>query len=105
MIESTAIGMDAETVSPTLSARYTLDAAKITPSTAPRTSARTVSSAGDRDAGTYGSKVGASLGAGGGAMVAIRLVRWERDPEARSARAVRPAPRVTTITALDLSGP
>jgi hypothetical protein len=44
---STAMGIEAETVSPILRARYTLEAAKITPRIAPRTTARIVSSAGD----------------------------------------------------------
>ena len=52
--ESTAIGIEAETVRPILSARYTLEAANTRPSSAPRISARTVSSAGDWLAGTNG---------------------------------------------------
>jgi hypothetical protein len=47
----TAIGIDAETVSPILSARYTLDAAKMMPRMAPRMTARGVSSAGACEGG------------------------------------------------------
>ena len=65
--ESTAIGIEAETVRPILSARYTLEAAKTSPSSAPRISARTVSSAGDWLGGTNGSKAGGSDGARCGA--------------------------------------
>src|SRR5882762_1719294 len=54
VIDSTAIGMDELTVSPILSARYTLDALKISPSSTPRIRARAVSSGGDWVAGTYG---------------------------------------------------
>ena len=43
-MDSTAIGMDADTVSPARSARYTVDAPKITPRIAPRMMARTVNS-------------------------------------------------------------
>jgi len=51
VIDSTAIGIDALTVSPILSARYTFDAPKMSPSSTPSTIARTVSSAGACDAG------------------------------------------------------
>src|SRR6266853_493619 len=61
---NTAIGIDADTVRPILSARYTLEAAKIMPRIAPRITARRVSSAGDCDGGTYGLNAG---GSGGGA--------------------------------------
>src|SRR5918999_4662686 len=44
---STAIGIEADTVRPILSAKYTLDAAKTMPRMAPRATARRVSSAGD----------------------------------------------------------
>ncbi len=54
VIDNTAIGIEELTVSPILSARYTLDALKISPSTTPRIRARGVSSAGDWVAGTYG---------------------------------------------------
>src|SRR3954447_23556297 len=64
--DSTAMGIDAETVSPILSARYTLEAAKTMPRTAPRITARTVSSAGDWLGGTNGSKAGGAVGAGAG---------------------------------------
>src|SRR5206468_12484344 len=55
VIESTAMGMEELTVSPILSARYTLEALKINPSTTPRMRARGVSSAGKWVAGMYGS--------------------------------------------------
>src|SRR3954462_4798051 len=64
--ESTAIGIDAETVSPILSARYTLEAAKTMPRMAPSTTARMVSSAGAWLGGTNGSKAGGADGAGAG---------------------------------------
>jgi hypothetical protein len=51
VIDSTAIGIDALTVSPILSARYTFDAPKMRPSTTPSAIARTVSSGGDCDGG------------------------------------------------------
>src|SRR6266540_7526535 len=54
VIESTAMGIDALTVSPILRARYTFDAPKISPSSTPSVSARGVSSAGVCEAGTYG---------------------------------------------------
>ena len=53
-IASTAIGIDAETVSPARSPRYTVDAPKITPKTTPMRMAFAVNSAGDCDAGMYG---------------------------------------------------
>jgi hypothetical protein len=52
--ERTAMGIEAETVRPILSARYTLDAAKTIPSSAPRSTARNVISAGLWLAGTKG---------------------------------------------------
>ena len=51
---STAIGIEAETVNPILSARYTLEAANTMPSRAPRIRERMVSSAGCLAALTYG---------------------------------------------------
>src|SRR5262245_10717052 len=56
VIDRTAMGIEALTVRPIFSARYTLEAPKMIPSSAPRTSERTVSSAGASDAGTYGWK-------------------------------------------------
>ncbi len=50
-IESTAIGIDAETVRPTFTARYTDDAAKTIPRNEPRSNARNVNSVGDWLAG------------------------------------------------------
>jgi hypothetical protein len=46
------MGIEAETVRPIFSARYTLEAAKTMPRIAPRITARTVSSAGAWDGGT-----------------------------------------------------
>src|SRR2546421_4166248 len=53
-IASTAIGIDALTVSPARSPRYTVDAPKTRPKAAPMTIALSVNSAGDSDADTYG---------------------------------------------------
>ena len=58
----TATGIDAETVSPTLRTRYTDDAPKTMPSSAPMMTGAAVNSAGDSDAGTNG------LWAGSGAV-------------------------------------
>ena len=68
-MDSTAIGMEAETVRPTLTARYTDEAAKTMPSTEPSTSPRTVSSGRDSAAGTYGSWVRAEVRLGDGDAV------------------------------------
>src|SRR4029079_11735598 len=62
-IASTAIGMEALTVRPALSPRYTVDAPKINPNTAPSSTALTVNSAGDCVGGMYGVNVFASAGA------------------------------------------
>jgi hypothetical protein len=51
-IASTAIGIDALTVSPARRPRYTVEAPKISPNRAPRMIALIVNSAGDCDAGT-----------------------------------------------------
>ena len=51
-IASTAIGIEALTVSPARRPRYTVDAPKIRPKNAPSTMAFGVNSAGDSDAGT-----------------------------------------------------
>src|SRR2546430_17439979 len=56
VIESTAMGMEELTVSPILSARDTLEALKINPSTTPRMRARVVSSAGKCVAEVYGAR-------------------------------------------------
>ena len=53
-IASTAIGIDALTVRPARSPRYTVDAPKRSPKSTPITIALAVNSAGDCDAGTYG---------------------------------------------------
>src|SRR2546425_893863 len=70
--ESTAIGIEADTVRPIFSARYTLEAAKTRPSRAPRISARAVSSAGDWVGRTNGSWVWIGSTAGRVASVAMR---------------------------------
>jgi len=54
VIERTAMGIEELTVNPILSARYTLDALKMRPSSTPRIRARGVSSGRLVDAGTYG---------------------------------------------------
>jgi len=56
-MESTATGMEAETVRPTFTERYTELAANSTPSTLPRTSPRTVSSRGVGASGRSGATV------------------------------------------------
>jgi hypothetical protein len=56
----TAIGMDAETVNPALSARYTVDAPKIIPNIAPVIMDLIVNSAILVSAGTKGLKIGCS---------------------------------------------
>src|SRR5262245_1113529 len=53
-IASTAIGMDALTVSPARRPRYTVEAPKSRPNKMPRTIALNVNSGGDFVAGTYG---------------------------------------------------
>src|SRR5829696_2899722 len=53
-IASTAIGMEALTVRPARSPRYTVEAPKIRPKRTPSTIALAVNSAGDWLAGTYG---------------------------------------------------
>src|SRR3954451_21333778 len=67
-IASTAIGIDALTVRPARRPRYTLDAPNRIPKRTPRMIALAVNSAGDCDAGTYGSKSGTAP------MVALDLV-------------------------------
>src|SRR6266545_6504553 len=57
-IASTAIGIDALTVSPARRPRYTVEAPKISPNRIPMTTALAVNSAGDCDGGTYGWKPG-----------------------------------------------
>src|SRR5215472_1023470 len=54
LIESTAIGIDADTVSPARNPTYTVTAPKSSPKSAPRITARRVNSASDSSAGTYG---------------------------------------------------
>src|SRR3954453_17499662 len=74
---STAIGIEADTVRPILSARYTLEAANTMPRIAPRMTARSVSSAGDWLVGTYELKEGGSgeiKRRGGGGIGCLRIV-------------------------------
>jgi hypothetical protein len=86
VIDRTAIGMEALTVSPILSARYTLEAAKMSPSTTPRMMTPGVISLSSVLSGTYGRTSSSSAAAmptsssaggtggwcsGGGAVVAI----------------------------------
>src|SRR5271154_761106 len=54
LIESTAMGIEAETVSPARSPTYTDTAPNKTPKSAPNTTARRLNSAGFCEAGTYG---------------------------------------------------
>src|ERR1051326_62994 len=54
VIDSTAIGTDAETVMPTFNNKYSDDAPKIMPKTAPVTTARIVNSGGRSVGGTNG---------------------------------------------------
>src|SRR6478752_10245538 len=53
-IASTAIGIDALTVRPARRPRYTVDAPNSSPNNTPMTTAFSVNSAGDCEAGTYG---------------------------------------------------
>ena len=66
----TAIGIEALTVRPARSPRYTVEAPKRRPNSAPRMTARTVNSAGDIDAATYGLKVPVSVASG------VRVGTW-----------------------------
>src|SRR4051794_17384577 len=61
-IASTAIGIDALTVRPARRPRYTVDAPKSSPNSDPMTTALSVNSAGDADAGTYGLNARGSVG-------------------------------------------
>src|SRR3954469_18036289 len=71
-IASTAIGIEALTVSPARRPRYTVDAPNSSPNSTPMTMALSVNSAGDWVAGTYGSKADDRVGlAGGRTLVAI----------------------------------
>ena len=60
VIDSTAIGTEAETVRPTLSTRYSDDAPKMMPRMAPVSTAGQVNSCGDSEGGMNGSWGGAS---------------------------------------------
>src|SRR3954462_15515015 len=63
-IASTAIGMDALTVSPARSPRYTVEAPNNKPNSAPMTIAFSVNSAGAWVAATYGANTGTAGGGG-----------------------------------------
>ena len=54
MIDSTATGIEADTVMPTFSTRYSDDAPKTMPSTAPTSTAGQVNSGITTSSGTYG---------------------------------------------------
>src|SRR5438067_6042175 len=70
-IASTAIGIEALTVRPARSPRYTVDAPKSSPNSTPITIAFAVNSAGDCVAGTYG------WNARGGAVIAMAgILTW-----------------------------
>src|SRR5205807_6169670 len=70
-IASTAIGIEALTVRPARSPRYTVDAPKSSPNSTPITIAFAVNSAGDCVAGTYG------WNAGGVAVIAMAgILTW-----------------------------
>src|SRR5258706_5532883 len=73
-IASTAIGIDALTVSPARRPRYTVDAPNRRPKSDPRITARAVNSAGDCDALTYGWNV-PRAGATGGFMLGCAMAR------------------------------
>src|SRR5215216_2829811 len=62
-IASTAMGMEALTVSPARSPRYTVDAPNSSPNSAPMTIALRVNSAGDSEGDTYGLNPGGDAGA------------------------------------------
>ena len=64
VIEMTATGIDALTVRPTFSTRYSEEAPKIMPSTAPTTTGSTVSSRIVVAAGMYGSNAGGEYSLG-----------------------------------------
>ena len=70
-IDSTAIGIDADTVRPTFSARYTVEAPNRTPNKAPKITALAVNSAGASVAGTNGSN---SAGSGGGRSIGSNFI-------------------------------
>src|SRR5688500_11831908 len=70
-IARTAIGIDALTVKPARRPRYTVDAPKSSPKSAPRMMALIVNSAGDWEAGTYGRNAPLS----GGVCVTCAMAR------------------------------
>src|SRR5919201_12527 len=72
-IASTAIGIDALTVRPARSPRYTVDAPKIRPNTTPMRIAFIVNSAGDCAAGTYGWNAGWRDGVEAGMAIAADI--------------------------------
>src|SRR4051794_30855618 len=84
VIESTAIGTEAETVSPTLRTRYSDDAPNRMPSSAPVRTVGQVNSGGDSVGGTNGWWAGGAAGSGAGVSAMSRLSRgWVRRDEAQ----------------------
>src|SRR5882762_11437911 len=71
-IASTAIGIEALTVRPARSPRYTVEAPKRSPKSTPMMIALAVNSAGDCAAGTYGWKPGC----GGGVAMGADISTW-----------------------------
>src|SRR5262245_3079288 len=104
---STAIGIDALTVSPARRPRYTVDAPNSRPNNPPSTIARKVNSAGDCDAGTYGwncdaagedaaAEVVEGCAIGGGfysALTAVRLGPYNRRESCENIEQTAPEPR------------
>ena len=74
VIDSTATGIEAETVSPTLSTRYMLEAPKSSPSSAPTMSGTGVSSGISRSAGMKGWCWSSSAAASTRSAVAARAL-------------------------------
>src|SRR5689334_15143939 len=72
-IASTAIGIDALTVRPARSPRYTVDAPNSNPNSDPMMTAFSVNSAGDSVAGTYG--LNARVDGDGGAETVLAMPR------------------------------
>ena len=92
VIEMTAIGTEAETVRPTLRARYTEEAPKTRPSREPIARARRVSSGRRASSGTKGLKAGRAAGAGRSRAWATSPPGAREGPPARTASA-DPPPR------------
>ena len=81
MIDSTAIGTDADTVMPTLSTRYSDDAPKTMPRTAPTRTAGQVNSGIVSSGGTYGLWPTSGVDVSGSVMAMRRIPRKESDRE------------------------